>query len=402
MAHHFKYTGYDDHGNKLENTIVAANYEEAHNEATKRVSVLIELLELNASTLGVLPEKLRLPLEEKALFFKELALLLDSGIILSKALTLLGQSLSDYPKLTSAVQLIVRDLEEGKSFSEALSKFPKTFDEIAIGLVTVSEHTGNMASTLTDLADYYHFNLENKRKVVQSLTYPSVVFAVSLLAIYIILDFVLPNMTSIFKSSEDIPVYTQVLLSVSSGFQAYKIWLLAGTFAVVVALYFDAKTHGQDANVVKFLVRFPMVKNLLSRFELIRFHATMQVMLAAGIQINEALKLAQKVVLTPSFRKQLQKVTDDIAEGTSFSNALARTSSLNALSIGLIEIAEQTGNLESVFAKLADREKLELNTRLERFIALLEPLLIVFLGGFIGSVVVVMILSIMSTQNVAL
>lgn len=402
MSQQYRYTGFDELGNKVDSTIIAANYDEAYKEANQRVDILIELEVVTIKSLGVLPEKLRLPLEEKALLFSELALLLDSGIVISKALALLSQSLKEYPKLTVALQLMVRDLESGKTLSDSLSQFPLTFDEVATGLVRVSENTGNMADTLKDLADYYQFNLDNKRKITQSLTYPAVVFSVSLLAIYIILDFVLPNMTSVFKSSDNLPVYTQVLLDVSSGFQKFKAWILGGFLAFVVVTYMDIKVKGTDALLIKLLLKLPMFNNLLGKFEYIRFHSTMQVMLAAGIPISRALELAQGIVLTSKFKNQLKKVGQDISQGNSFSGSMARTSSLNALSIGLIEVAEYTGNLDQVFDKLAEREKVELNSRLERFIALLEPLLIVFLGGFIGSVVVVMILSIMSTQNVVL
>ena len=402
MSYHYKYIGFDELGNKIENTFTANSYEEAHEEAKQRVHILIELESVTAKSLGVLPEKLRLPLEQKALFFKELAMLLESGIILSKSLSLLSQSLTDYPKLTALLQLVVQDLESGKSFSESIEAFPNAFDDIAVGLIRVSETTGNMATTLTDLADYYQFNLDNKRKITQSMTYPAVVFAVSLLAIYIILDFVLPNMTSIFTGADQIPVYTEVLLNVSNGFQEHKLIILSGMAVIVGWLYTDIKLKGEDAAFVKLLVRMPMIKGLLAKFELIRFHSTMQVMLSAGIQVNKALELVGNVVITPRFKKQLVKIETDIAQGGSFTKAMERSSMFSALSIGLIDISEQTGNMAAVFSKLAEREKVELNTKLEKFIALLEPVLILFLGGFIGSVVVVMILSIISTQNVAL
>lgn len=398
----FEYKGYDNQGNSLEGTIAANTEAEATELLADQVEIIVEIKQSKSEIQLVDPAKLNLSLEDKELFFSELALLLSNGITLVKSLTILTASMRGKGQLQACISYTLSKLEGGSSFSAALAEFEKAFDSITIGLVKVSENTGEMPRILTDLSAYYRFSLDNKRKIIQSITYPAIVFGICILAVYIILDFVIPNMSTIFNNNQNIPGYTQFILDLSSGFQANKPLVLGGFALTCAAMYLDVQRNGLNSALMKLLTKIPAVNKVLFDLETIRFSSTMQLTLSAGMTINQAISLATQVVSTKLMKDKLTFVEDKVSTGGKFSESLKSTGLFNPMFIGLVEVGEESGKMDEVFSQLTLRTREEMETRVTRLTTLLEPLLILFLGGFVGGIVVIMILSIMSGQDLAI
>lgn len=398
----FQYRGYDKQGNSLEGRIAANSESDAKQQLIDQVEILVELKESKSEFQLVDPAKLNLTLEDKEIFFSELALLLNNGITLVKALTILTAAMQGKGPLQSCIGYVLNKLEGGNSFSSALAEFDKAFDSITVGLIKVSENTGEMPRILTDLAAYYRFSLENKRKIIQSVTYPGIVFGICLIAVYVILDFVIPNMSTIFTGNKDIPGYTQFILDLSSGFQNHKPIILAG-FAISSALMVvDVQKNGLNSWLMRALTKIPAINKILFELETIRFSSTMQLTLSAGMTINQAITLATEVVSTKLMIEKLKFVEQRVSSGGKFSESLKSTGLFDAMYLGLVEVGEESGKMDEVFAQLTLRTREEMEARITKVTTLLEPLLILFLGGFVGGIVVIMILSIMSGQDVGI
>ncbi len=398
----FEYRGYDKQGNSLEGRVAAANESDAKQQLTDQVEILVELTETKSEFQLIDPAKLNLSLEDKEIFFSELALLLNNGITLVKSLTILTAAMQGKAQLQSCIGYVLNKLEGGSSFSAALAEFEKAFDSITVGLVKVSENTGEMPRILTDLAAYYRFSLENKRKIIQSITYPGIVFGICLLAVYVILDFVIPNMATIFSNSKEIPGYTQFILDLSSGFQNNKPIVLGGFALTVALMVVDVQKNGLNSWLMKVLTKIPAINKILFELETIRFSSTMQLTLSAGMTINQAITLATEVVSTKLMTEKLKFVEDRVSSGGKFSESLKSTGLFDAMYLGLVEVGEESGKMDEVFAQLTLRTREEMEARITKLTTLLEPLLILFLGGFVGGIVVIMILSIMSGQDVGI
>lgn len=398
----YQYKGYDKQGNSLEGTLAATNETEAKDQLVEQVEILVELKQVKTEVQLIDPAKLNLSLEDKELFFSELALLLNNGITLVKSLTILTASMQGKGQLQACIAYVLNKLEGGSSFSAALAEFEKAFDSITVGLVKVSENTGEMPRILTDLAAYYRFSLDNKRKIIQSITYPAIVFGICLLAVYVILDFVIPNMSSIFSNNQNIPAYTQLILDLSNGFQNNKPVVLGGFALTCALLYIDVQNNGLNSSLMRVLTKLPAINKILFQLETIRFSSTMQLTLSAGMTINQAITLATHVVSTKLMQDKLKFVEDKVSSGGKFSNSLKSTGLFDPMFIGLVEVGEESGKMDEVFAQLTLRTREEMEARITRLTTLLEPMLILFLGGFVGGIVVIMILSIMSGQDLAI
>lgn len=398
----FHYRGYDKQGNSLEGTLAAENESDAKSQIAEQVDIVVELKQSVSQVQIIDPAKLTLSLEDKELFFSELALLLNNGITLVKSLTILTAAMQGKSQLQSCITYILGELEGGSSFSSALEKFEKAFDSITVGLIKVSENTGEMPRILTDLAAYYRFSLDNKRKIIQSITYPAIVFGICLLAVYVILDFVIPNMSSIFSNNQNIPGYTQLILDLSNGFQTNKLVILSGLAFGSALLYIDVQRNALNSVLMKTLTKIPAVNRILFELETIRFSSTMQLTLSAGMTINQAITLATEVVSTKLMRDKLKFVEEKVSSGGKFSETLKSTGLFDAMYLGLVEVGEESGKMDEVFAQLTLRTREEMEARITRLTTLLEPMLILFLGGFVGGIVVIMILSIMSGQDLAI
>ncbi len=398
----FQYRGYDKQGNSLEGSLAAANEAEAKEQLLDQVEIIVELKQSQLQFQLVDPSKLNLSLEDKELFFSELALLLNNGITLVKSLTILTAAMQGRSQLQACISHILNELEGGNSFSSSLAQFEKAFDSITVGLVKVSENTGEMPRILTDLSAYYRFSLENKRKIIQSITYPAIVFGICLLAVYVILDFVIPNMSSIFSNNQNIPGYTQLILDLSNGFQNNKPIILVGFALSCAALYVDVQRNGLNSWLMKALTKVPAINKILFELETIRFSSTMQLTLSAGMTINQAITLATEVVSTKLMTDKLKFVEQKVSSGGKFSETLKSTGLFDAMYLGLVEVGEESGKMDEVFAQLTLRTREEMEARITKLTTLLEPMLILFLGGFVGGIVVIMILSIMSGQDLAI
>ncbi|CAI8402584.1 MAG: Type II secretion system protein F [Porticoccaceae bacterium UBA1117] len=326
-------------------------------------------------------------------------MLLNSGVTIDKGLAVVRRNSSSapYAKLVGGLYDSVRN---GSSLSEAMADQGDTFNALYINLVKLGESSGNLPKIFTRLAEDIKFQGELKRKIIQALTYPAVIFAVCILCVVFIFNYIVPQMAGLFADMAEIPTYTAVLLGVSSWMISYQWFLLLGICGSVAALIAALRTPAGARQIDEALLYLPVVKNVLILVERIRFNTAISMMLDAGILIDRSIEMAIGSVQNKTIRQDLTAVKDRVKKGEILSKALRSSPVYTDFAISLIEVGEESGDLAPVFREVSTRARRDFESWVDRMTSLLEPILILTMGGIVGGVVVTMLLSIVSVNDI--
>lgn len=396
----YTYTAFDSHGGKVTGEIQAASQVDA-SASLRQQGVMVSAIKENVS----LPEGIdfftrrKISSDELELLTSELALLLNSGVTIDKGLAVVRRNSSSapYAKLVGGLYDSVRN---GSSLSEAMADQGDTFNALYINLVKLGESSGNLPKIFTRLAEDIKFQGELKRKIIQALTYPAVIFAVCTLCVVFIFNYIVPQMAGLFADMAEIPTYTAVLLGVSSWMISYQWFLLLGICGSVAALIAALRTPAGARQIDEALLYLPVVKNVLILVERIRFNTAISMMLDAGILIDRSIEMAIGSVQNKTIRQDLTAVKDRVKKGEILSKALRSSPVYTDFAISLIEVGEESGDLAPVFKEVSTRARKDFESWVDRMTSLLEPILILTMGGIVGGVVVTMLLSIVSVNDI--
>lgn len=340
-------------------------------------------------------------LKDKAFLTQELALLLESGLHVDRGVKLLAETVHK-PALKSLLMQIHADLKNGRTLSQAFGKHEHVFDALYINLLQIAENTGALPNVLKGLSQDLSYRMELSSKISQAISYPLVILVVCILSLLFIFNIVVPNMASMFQGQDHLPIYTQLLLNASSFMQQYQWWLFAGLAA---SAWFFKKSlrnkHISDA-LSKVLLRIPLVGTGIYQSVRIRFNDALALMLKSGVPIDRALVLASQIVSNPQIRAELEIATDKIKRGQSLSTALGQTKVFPVYFASILAVGEEAGQLAKVFSEIAQRSRNQFNQWVTKMTSILEPVLILGMGLIVGSVVVIMMLSITATTDLAL
>lgn len=398
----FNYQAYDSNGAKVEGN-VSANSVEAATKQIKSLNLIpIKVTEIAESTnANNLMERKTVSIEELEFITSELAILLKNGVKIDKGLSILLRNRPSGPsaKLLAALQL---EIKRGNSLSEAMKEQPLVFDALYVNLVKLGEESGSLPDVFLKLSEDLKFRNELKRKIIQSLTYPMVIFFVCILCILFIFNYIVPQMSGLFDGMPELPIYTELLLSVSQWMRSYQWFMFAGVTIGVFSLWAALKKPTTKRIMDDFLLKVPMVKNAVLIVERIRFNSALAMMLDAGISIDKALGLSADSVKNKVIRQGLIGAKEHVKKGAKLTESLAKSPIYPDFFISLLEVGEESGNLSPVFNEIAMRSRKSFETWSDKMTSILEPLLILTMGGIVGSVVVTMLLSIVSVNDLGI
>ena len=329
----------------------------------------------------------------------ELSLLLRNGVQLDKALEMMAQATPN-PVAAEMLTVITEQVRAGNPLHTGFSQYPRYFNALYCEMIRIGEETGQLATTLQRLAQNQKFQNELKGKVNQAMIYPAFIFGVCLVALFAIFNFIVPSMEGLFANMRDIPPYTAFLLSTSAWMQQNQILLLLTISVLVFAVAFNWRKPAFQQVVQGILRRLPVLKSGLQLSERIRFISSMQLMLQSGLPLAQALGLSVGVASDKRIQGQLSRVRDEVSQGRMLSDALASTDILEPVMLSLVKVGEEGGNLDVVFAERGERARWRFEQWALKLTSMLEPILIIVMGGLVGSVVVTMLLSIVSTSDV--
>ncbi|KPK02119.1 MAG: hypothetical protein AMK71_03420 [Nitrospira bacterium SG8_35_4] len=332
-------------------------------------------------------------------FTYQLGVLLEAGFPLDRSLSILS-GLSEKKKLRELIADLISHVRSGKSFSEALSRFPSVFPPFYVNMVKAGEAGGFLEETISRLVVYLENSESIKSDVRSALIYPSLLSFVGGTAIVILLTFVIPQFTKIFSDmGQALPLPTVILLAISEGMIEYWWLILIVVSGTVFGIrkYISSENGRRRWDELKF--RLPVFGKLFKETAVARFSRTLGTLLNSGVPILNALQIVQGTLGSDRIAQAIAAVKESARRGKGISEPLSNTEIFPPIAVHMITVGEETGKLDAMFMKIADRFDIEVRNTIKRMLALLEPALILFMGIVVGFIVISMLMAIFSINE---
>ncbi len=334
------------------------------------------------------------------LFTRQLSTLQDAGLPLLRSLQILETQ--QKPGLfKSILSQVSEDVESGSTLSDAMAKHPKAFDRLYCKMVNAGEIGGVLDVILQRLAIFMEKAQRLRRRIIGAMIYPVVVIMVAVLIVTGIMVYVIPKFQDIFDDFEvELPGLTIWLTNLSSWMAGNNagqnvpgaIWILGSPVLIILFLKLIRKTGPGRAVTDHIRVRIPVIGGLIRKTSVARFTRTLGTLISAGVPILEAIMITRDTSGNYVYEKALTKVHDSIREGETFAGPLREAKVCDSLVVNMIDVGEETGDLDSMLMKIADNYDEEVDVAVQGMLSLLEPLLVVVLGGIIGTIVLALFL----------
>lgn len=328
------------------------------------------------------------------IFTRQMSTLIDSGLPLIQGLDALARQ-QENPKFAEILTQIKTDVETGSTFAEALKKHPNLFDRLYTNMVAAGEMGGVLDSVMARLAAYMEKAQRLKRKVKGAMTYPAIVLGISVAVLSIILIFVIPVFEKMFKEfGHALPAPTQMVIDVSNFVKSYilLILLLLGGLVFLFKRFYN--TEKGRTQVDRLLLRAPVFGPLLRKVAVAKLTRTLGTLIVSGVPIIEALNVAAGTAGNKIVENAIIKVKTSVTEGKTIAQPLEESGIFPAMVVQMISVGETSGALDKMLSKVADFYDEEVDTAVDALTSMIEPLMIVFLGSTIGTIIIAMYLPI--------
>jgi general secretion pathway protein F len=332
-------------------------------------------------------------------FTQELSTLISAGLPLDRSLNILG-TLTENATLREAVKDVLKKVEGGNSLAEAMGNHSRIFSKLYINMVRAGESGGFLETILSRLAQYLEGMKEIRDHLISVMIYPLILTVVTGISITVLVTFVIPRFARIFSDlKQTIPLPTQIVLTFS---QLVTDYWWAGVGAVLL-IYFGLKAYTKDEERKwrwdRSKLRWMVVGDLIKKLEMARFARTLGTLLQSGVSILPAFNLVKEISQNLAISRSIAHVHDRLREGKGISKSMEETGVFPPLAIHMISVGEETGTLDQMLIKVAEAYEENVRTAVKRFVSLLEPLIILFMGGVILFIVVSILWAILSVND---
>ncbi|MFG0314969.1 MAG: type II secretion system F family protein [Phycisphaerales bacterium] len=338
------------------------------------------------------------------LFTRQLSTLQDAGLPLLRSLQILESQ--QKPGLMKNILLgVCEEVEGGSSLSEAMGKYPKAFDHLYVKMVNAGEIGGVLDVILQRLSEFMEKSQRLKRKIKGAMVYPIVVMVVAIAILTGIMLLIIPKFEEIFTDFEiELPGLTQGLITTSRWVAGANpgqeipgwVFMVFGIPALWISLKIIRKTPPGRAVSDYLILWTPVLGKLVKKTVIARFTRTMGTLISAGVPILEAVTITSQTSGNYVFEKALMNVHDSIREGESFAVPLRESKTCDPIVVNMIDVGEETGEMDAMLLKIADNYDEEVDVAVASLVSLLEPIMVVLLGGMVGTIVVAMFLPMIS------
>jgi|SRR6185437_8631300 len=331
-------------------------------------------------------------------FTRQLSTLQDAGLPILRSLQILEEQ-QRQGLLKAIVGGVAEEVEAGGSLSDAMAKYPKAFDKLYVNMIAAGEAGGVLDLILARLADFMEKAAKLKKKVVGAMIYPAVVITIAVGVVTMIMIVVIPKFQGIFKDFHlKLPWPTQVMMD-ASNFMANEYGWAYLLFSPILAVILwrlirlsDGGRYGTDV----FKLKIPIIGLIISKTSVARFTRTLGTLISAGVPILDAINITKETSGNEVFARALTKVHDAIREGESMADPLRATKVCDAIVVNMIDVGEETGDLDKMLIKVADNYDADVDVLVSSLISVLEPVMVVVLGVIVGFIVVAMFMPMIS------
>ncbi|NJD61700.1 MAG: type II secretion system F family protein [Deltaproteobacteria bacterium] len=338
--------------------------------------------------------------KELAIFTRQFATMIDAGLPLVQCLDILGMQ-QENQAFKSVILKVKEDVESGSTFADALSKHPKVFDELFVNLVAAGEVGGILDTILSRLAAHIEKAMKLAKKIKGAMVYPSTIVAVAVVVTVVLLVYVIPIFGKMFQDfGQALPAPTMFVLGISAFTRKYFLLVIVA-LAVLAGIFrwYRNQENGRRTTDA-LLLKLPIVGSLLQRIAVARFARTLGTMVSSGVPILESMDIVAKSAGNKIIEEAIIGARMSISEGKTIADPLAEAKVFPVMVTQMVAVGEATGALDTMLTKIADFYDEEVDSAVEALTALLEPMLMVFLGVVIGGLVVAMYLPIFKLAGV--
>jgi general secretion pathway protein F len=338
--------------------------------------------------------------QDRLRFTEELATLLQAGVPLDRALRIC-QELTTSSAFQSIVADVLRQVKGGKSLSDALGAHPQVFSRLYVNMVRAGQASGTLPVVFQRLGEFEASSAEWRSHIVSSLIYPVLLTVVAVASLGVLLNFVIPRFAEVFESiGVPLPLSTSILLTTGRLLQSYGwIALLAAVGGVIWFRRVLRTPRGRE-RWDRFLLRVPLVGEMLRKAETARFARTMATLVAHNVPMVESLRIVKETVMNRVVADSLDGVIQGVKRGEGVAGPVGRSGSFPPLAVHLLRVGEETGRLDAMFERLANIYDNETRVALRRMTALFEPVVILGMGLMVGAIVLSLLLAITSINEI--
>lgn len=329
-------------------------------------------------------------------FTRQLSTLQDAGLPILRSLQILEQQQKP-GLLKNTLKGVYEDVSSGTTLSDAMARHPKAFDKLYTKMIAAGEVGGVLDLILNRLAEFMEKAAKLKRRVIGALIYPAVVIFVAAVIVLGIMYFIVPKFEEIFEDFDtDMPPLTLFLIGFSKwlGGRQYDgqlpgiLWVLLSPIAIYMFFKLVRKSTFGKAATDWTLLKLPVVGSLAAKATIAKFTRTLGTLITAGVPILDAITITSETTGNYVYENALQKVHDSVRQGESFAEPLRQAKVTDAIVVNMIDVGEETGDLDKMLLKIADNFDEEVDVAVSSLVSLLEPVMIVVLGGIVGFIVV--------------
>jgi type IV pilus assembly protein PilC len=336
----------------------------------------------------------RVTSKDLVVFTRQFSTMIDAGLPLVQGLNMLTEQ-SQNRTFKRILSQVTRDVEGGSTLADALGKHPKVFDSLYVNLVAAGEVGGILDTILQRLAAYIEKNQKLKAQIKGALTYPAVVVAIAIIVIAVIMIFVIPVFQDMFSSfGKALPAPTQLVVNMSSFTKSNIHWIILAIIILAFAFKRYRATPSGRRRVDSAMLRMPIIGELIRKVAVARFTRTLGTMVKSGVPILDALEITARTAGNVIVEEVVMDARSSIAEGQTIAEPLSESIIFPGMVTQMISVGESTGALDAMLEKIADFYDDEVDATVAAMTSMLEPLLMLFLGGSIGGLVIAMYLPI--------
>jgi len=389
----FAYVAYTE-DKKLVRGKLSATNEEAANEllsyggyqvvSLKTVVPFLDKEKLLARFTGIKPAEI-------IMFSRQLALLIESGTDLVTALDLL-QEQTDNKTLQKIIGQVASDIRAGSSLSIALSKHPRAFSPMYYRAITAGEQGGNLEVVLRQMADHIEKGVTTEKQIRAALTYPFIVIFVAVIVVIVLVSFVLPAFTSMYKEfGVELPLITRILIGITDWFSQYGVFVILAMVVAAFAVYFYIRTPGGRHWWDGLMLRLPVLGRIAHLSELYRCCRTMSLLITIGLPLPEVMGMSIQNSNNKIMAENLTGVQQELIRGEGLARPMGKREIFLPLMTQMVRVGEETGNLDSTLNTVADSFEMEASDKTRAAVALIQPVMTIIIGLLVGFVVLAMV-----------
>jgi type II secretory pathway component PulF len=397
----FAYVAVEPSGRKRTGFVEAPDKETALAKLSAEGTYPLELKEKKGAAKEERPSSGRVGRQELALFTRRLADLASAGLPLDRAMQVVGEQ-SESAFLAYVAGQALEDVRGGLPVSQALAKFPKLFPPVYTQTLAAGEASGQFADVATRLADFQEKEVARRSQIMSALIYPGVLTVFAVFVVLFLLYFVVPRLAGVFtdlQTAGELPAPTKALLATTDFLTTNWLPILGAVAGAAIAFRLWSATEAGAYWRDSLILRMPLMGKVVTKAVISRYARVLGTLVFGGVPILDALKLSGLASGNKVFEKTSDKVEQDVREGRTIHDAMRDAGAFPPVLTHMVAIGEETGDLPKMLGRVSDSLDFEVDTSLRRLTSLVEPIIVLAMGGFVGFVVLSVLLPIYQAQN---